>query len=69
MKKNQNQTQQPKPSMVCLHDNYVALTKGNSYEILEEDDNKIYVLDDNGKRNSFYKSRFVQPEVKTLITK
>jgi hypothetical protein len=61
--KKQNQPQTT-ATMECLYDNHVALTKGNSYEVLQEDENKVYVIDDNGKRNSFYKSRFVQP-VKT----
>lgn len=45
---------------------YAALTAGKPYEILEEDENKVFVIDDNGKRNSFYKSRFAQ---ESLIAK
>lgn len=55
-----------KKTLTCLHVKYAALTAGKPYEILEEDENKVFVIDDNGKRNSFYKSRFAQ---ESLIAK
>ena len=54
-----------KVMMVCAHNSNAALTVGRSYEILDEDENKVYVIDDNGKRNSYYKSRF---EDEKLVT-
>jgi Lhr-like helicase len=44
--------------MVCVHNDHTFLTKGKSYEIIEEDDNKVFVIDDRGVKTSFYRSRF-----------
>lgn len=57
--------QQKKVIMLCQHNSHAALTIGKPYEILSEDENKVFVIDDSGKRNSYYKSRFI--EEKTAI--
>lgn len=44
--------------MVCEHNSHSDLTIGNSYEILGEDENKVFVINDKGKKMSYYKSRF-----------
>ena len=59
-------TNTKKKKMVCQHNSYAHLTIGNEYEILGEEENKIFVINDNGKKTSYYKSRF--KEVGTLIT-
>jgi hypothetical protein len=50
---------------VCQHDSHSSLTAGKPYEVLgeNEDGNKVFVIDDNGKKNSFYKSRFVEESI------
>lgn len=49
----------PLDELVCENaQKYTPLTVGNTYVALEYVENKVYVIDDNGKRNSFYISRF-----------
>lgn len=45
-------------TLVCENNSHAPLTIGKPYEVLGEDENKVFVIDDNGKRNSFYRSRF-----------
>lgn len=47
-----------KKTVICQYANYATLTVGNRYEIIDEEDNKYFVIDDKGKKTSFYKSRF-----------
>ena len=44
--------------VVCELSSHVLLTKGKEYEVINENDKKIFVIDDSGKKNSFYKARF-----------
>ena len=44
--------------MICEYNSHAPLTIGKEYEILEEEDGKIFVINDNGKKQSYYKSRF-----------
>jgi len=44
--------------MVCEHNSHADLTVGNNYEILGEEENKVFVINDKGKKMSYYKSRF-----------
>jgi len=47
-----------KKMMVCEHNSHADLTVGNNYEILGEEENKVFVINDKGKKMSYYKSRF-----------
>ena len=60
MKKNASPVELEKTTMlICEHDENVPLTKGKTYEeIPGADFNKVFVIDDDGKKRSYYKSRF-----------
>ena len=46
--------------VVCEHNAHMPnLTKGKPYEIISRDENKIVIIDDSGRKNSYYASRFV----------
>jgi len=47
-----------KVKLKCLYNSNAALTHGKDYEVISEEENKVFIIDDNGKKNSFYKSRF-----------
>lgn len=46
--------------VVCEHNAHMPnLTKGKPYEIISRDENKIVIVDDSGRKNSYYASRFI----------
>ena len=53
--------------LLCqINTHAAALTIGKPYEVLDEEDNKVIVIDDNGKRSKFYRSRFSKKSILTV---
>lgn len=44
--------------VTCQLNANVPLTKGKEYEVIGEVDNKYIIIDDKGKKTTYYKSRF-----------
>lgn len=44
--------------VICKSNSFASLTIGKEYKVLGIDENKIIIIDDNGKKNTFYSSRF-----------
>lgn len=50
--------QTPQIKLTCEYNSHVLLTIGKKYEILAEEENKVFVMNDKGEKKSYYKSRF-----------